>query len=542
MEPVESFIDFRELAWKARQHLWLIALPIVTSLCVAFLYLKTASPIYESFVIVSVGDRPAISGALQSIVNPDRSTDNPRDRVALLNNRVHQTGFLTTLAGRLGTVADPSVRAEARARVQGLHGISADELAQRMTATRLGQKIKILPEAGSGVSVRADDPDPRRATDVATAVVQLLLEQTRQGTLERAQARGAFSSDQIAVYQERLHRSEDALRAFQESLIGRNIQASVVNDANLDIARSLIRSNSEEMDQIRGRLRSELDTWNREGGGESSRPDLSSSNAASIEARLEELEVSYALAQLGGEKSAADAASLKSRVSEAREELYSEYLSLAQAALADYPEGARLAAAGTALDRSVLRTLKNKGDRLSSVLRAFTASVQSSPRDQIELERLRSAVDMNRQLLGTLQKEVTSSRLSEALETSELGLSIEVLEPAQVPLGPIFPDRTKTLGLAFLLGPLMGLGLVFAVERLGGVIRSVDQVERETGVPVIGTVPRVEEWARPGGFLQNHWAALSILLVLLVTGVYFTVYSATHAKEQSRPQSSVGDR
>lgn len=542
MEQLDSVIDFREVLWKARKYRWLIVLPIVVSLCVGFLFLKTSTRLYQSHVVLSVADLPAVSRTLQSIVSPDRSSERPRDRVVRLNDRVHQTSFLSTLANRVAMAPDPELRAEAQSEVQGVEGVSAQELTLRLMSMRLGRKISVSSGTGSLVNISATDPDPRRAKEIAAAVAALLMEQTRQGTLERAQARGAFSSDQIAVYQERLRRSEDALRTFQETLIGRNIQASVINDGNLDLARTLIRANSEEVARIRGRVQGERKAWSAEAGSEAVVPDLASRATGDLETRLRGLEGDYALAQLGDEKSAATAAALKTRISETRQDLYSEYLSLAQEALGAYSTGARLAAAGIALDRSILRTLQGKGERLSSLVRAFGVSVQSSPRDQIELNRLRGAVDMNRQLLGTLEKEVTSSRLSEALETSILGMTIEIAEPAQVPLSPIFPDRNKTLAIAFLLGPLVGIGLVFAIENLGGVVRTVEQAEQEAGVPVIGTVPRVEEWARPGGFLRNNWAAISIVLVLLATGVYYTIYSATHSREQTPPTSSVGER
>jgi hypothetical protein len=251
------------------------------------------------------------------------------------------------------------------------------------------------------------------------------------------------------------------------------------------------------------------------------------------------MEVDYALAQLGGEKSAASAEALLNRISATRQDLYRAYESLAQQTLADYPEGARLAAVGTALDRSVLRTLRAKGERLSSLVRGFSVSVQSSPRSQLELQRLQGAVDMNRQLLGTLQKEMTSSKLSEALEVSTLGMRVEVVEAAEVPLSPVFPDRNRTLAIAFLMGPLVGIGLVFAIERLGGVIRTVEQVEQEIGSPVVGTLPRVEEWARPGGFLKNHWAPISILFVLLLTGAFYTIHSATRSRERTPAPASM---
>jgi uncharacterized protein involved in exopolysaccharide biosynthesis len=542
MDPTESLIDFREIIWKARQYRWLILLPIVVSLCGAFLYLKTASRLYESHVVLSVSDRPSVSGSLQSLVSPDRAAARPRERIVQINDRIHQTAFLATLANRLGMSASPELRAEAQSRIAGLEGVSADDLVRRMMTSRLGRKISVTPGTGDLVNLSVTDASPRQANQIVTELVSLLVEQTRQSTLERAQARGAFSSDQIAVYQERLRKSEDALRAFQESLIGRNIQASVINDGNLDLARTLIRTNTEEMRQIRDRIASERQAFATEAGAEARVPDLTSGTASSLESRLADLEINYALAQLGDEKSAAASAALQIRISQARQDLYNEYLSEARDATGPASEGAVLAAAGIALDRSILRTLSRKGDRLSSLIRAFGTSVQSSPRDQIELNRLRGAVDMNRQLLGTLEKEVTSSRISEALETSVLGMTIEVAEPAQVPLTPIYPDRKRTLGIALLLGPLVGIGLVFAIEQLGGVVRSVEQAEKEIGAPVIGTVPRVEEWARPGGFLKNYWAPISIVLVLLATGIFYTIHSASHARDQKSPASSVGER
>lgn len=542
MDQFDTAIDLRAVLWKARQYRWLIVLPIVVALCVAFIYLKTADRLYSSRVVLSVADRPQISGTLQSIMNPDRPTDSPRDRIALLNTRVHETAFLRILAERLGITADGALRAEVESQARGLPGISVDDLVSRTLTSRLGRKLSVSAGAGSLVGVEAVDANPLRAREMATAAAGLLVEQARQMTLERAQARGAFSADQIAVYQERLRKSEDALRTYQESLIGRNISSSVVNDGNLDLARNLIRMNSEETDQIRARLQSERAAWTAAAGAGTVPPDLSSAAAASLEARLAELEINYALAQLGGERSAATATSLRTRVAETRQALYTELDAAAQGVAGDVSEDARASAVGMALDRAILRTLQGKSSRLNALVRNFASSVQSTPRDQLELERLRSAVDMNRQLLATLQKEVTSSRLSEALETSELGVKIDVVEAAQVPLYPVFPDRKKVFGIAAVLGPLMGIGLAFAVERLAGVIRTAEELEREIGSPVIGTVPRVEEWARPGGFLKNYWAPLSIMLVLLATGIFYAVYSSTHTGDRRPPAASVGTR
>ena len=67
----------------------------------------------------------------------------------------------------------------------------------------------------------------------------------------------------------------------------------------------------------------------------------------------------------------------------------------------------------------------------------------------------------------------------------------------------------------------VGLSAAAVNERLkklesAGVIRRFTALvdARALGVPILGTVPRVEGWRRPGSFLQRNWAMLSIGLVV----------------------------
>ena len=85
---------------------------------------------------------------------------------------------------------------------------------------------------------------------------------------------------------------------------------------------------------------------------------------------------------------------------------------------------------------------------------------------------------------------------------------------------------------ALLLGPLFGVGIIVGAERVGAILRTVEQAEEEMGTIVIGTIPRTKVVAT-GSFLQNNWAPLSILAMLLltalVTGVYASVSAAVGA-------------
>ncbi len=533
MPPNETTIDIRDLIWKVRQYRYLIILPIVVMLSGALVYYRLSTPLYESATIVSVGERAQVSPMLEPLVRADREAN---ASPALLDGRIHSRSFLQSLVERLGILRSPDLQELSRESTDRPQGISADEYILRVAITRLGRKISVIPGSGSLCRIVARDPNPVQAKVLAAAVADLLVEQSRESSLEMAQARGSFSADQISIYEERLRKSEDALRTFQESLIGRNLQASLINDGNLDIARNLIRLNNEEMDQIRSRLTIERRTWLDEAASGAVAPDLSSSAAANMDTRLEELEVSYGIASLGGEKAGGDVTLLKGRIADLRRGLLTEYESLAAALPGPFSDRSRSAISGIALDRSILRSLRSKGQRLTAQVASFAQGVRSSPRDQMEMERLRSEVDRNRTLVANLQKEATSSRLSEALQTSELGVRLDIVETAQIPLYPVSPNPLRIFGGAIFLGPLLGLGLIISIEKLGGVIRTVEQAEQEIGARVIGTVPRVEGWSRPGSFFSNHWAALSILLVLLLTGIFYTVRSALQpAHRSSRP-------
>lgn len=67
----------------------------------------------------------------------------------------------------------------------------------------------------------------------------------------------------------------------------------------------------------------------------------------------------------------------------------------------------------------------------------------------------------------------------------------KILQEASFPDGPFSPDLRRTLAFAVFVGLSFGIGIAFLRDRLDGRIRSRDDLEEHTGVPVLGIVPRV---------------------------------------------------
>ncbi|HYQ89171.1 MAG TPA: Wzz/FepE/Etk N-terminal domain-containing protein [Candidatus Binatia bacterium] len=522
MEQDTSILDFREMLWKARRYKWLALFPMVVVLCGAFVYLMITPPLYESTVVVSVDDKAPVSQALGNIVRSDQSEETRRERAMRVDSKIHSRPFLETLVNQLGYARDPALLAKAAVAAKELRGITPAEYAMRMSVFGLGKQIVVAPTTETRVSIAALDTDPRGAQRLASMIADNLNATNKASSIQRATERGEFSNDQIAVYEERLHKSEAALRSYQQSVIGQKLVSNPINESNYDGAREVISDARAEMDQIRSRLQTDLGAWQSSGGTGAGPPVLRSSRTAELESRLNELETSYGLAATDT-KRAAEEENIKLKIGGVRQGLFAEYQALA-GAQPNLSPGAQDAAAGIALDRAELRSLKLKEERLSGYAASFSRRMQSQPTEQLESERLTSEVQNNRDLLLALQKEATSSRISAALETSQLGMDFEILETPQLPLRPSHPDPVRILGIAFLVGPLMGIGLVIVAERLGAALHSLEQAEKEIGVRVIGTIPRIEGWAQPGGYVQKYWPVLSIALVLFATAVFYTLH------------------
>ncbi len=522
-EPQSAPIDLQDILWRVRRYRLLPFVPLVLVLCAALIYLRIAKPIYQSYVIVDMGSRATVSSALEPLVRSEREGGDFRANIERLNNRIHSRSFLSHLVDRLGIGRSPELLLEASAAVKRWKGITAEEYAMRIATNSISRKIVVMPAAQGQMRILAMDSDPREAQRLASTIAVAIIEEGKQNTLKRFRARGEFSADQVAVYEERLRKSETALREFQESAMKRRFTGSIVNDQNLIDARNLIQLTDSEMDQIRVRIRADLAEWQSRSGAGRDVPELRSARAAELESRLMTLEINHGVTSLQAAASKDDVAALTLKIGSARQELLNEYVSLARRLLTDQSDVVREAAAGIALDRSELRSLREKRKRLSDLVSEYTRNVESSPRNQMELDRLQSEVSTNRDLLLALRREATSSRISEALQTSHLGLQLEVIEEPQFPLAPVKPNKVKVVIIALLLGPVLSVGLILGAERVAAVVRSVEEAERELGIKVIGTVPRIEGWARPGSYFQKHGALLSIVLVVLFTVMFYTL-------------------
>lgn len=88
-------------------------------------------------------------------------------------------------------------------------------------------------------------------------------------------------------------------------------------------------------------------------------------------------------------------------------------------------------------------------------------------------------------------KNVTAEFIVTSKELVSNG-NVRVIEEVELPESPVSPNKKMNIAIAFLLGLMVSVGLVFLIEYLDNTYKSKEQLEKELDIPVLGTIPDVD--------------------------------------------------
>ncbi len=112
----------------------------------------------------------------------------------------------------------------------------------------------------------------------------------------------------------------------------------------------------------------------------------------------------------------------------------------------------------------------------------------------------------------------TIIRLSDAIADLEETLStlqartntVRIVEPARVPVDTVGGSKWLVFGLGFIVGSMLGSGLLMVFDDLFPRLNSLQRVKRLNGLPVLGNIPRMRLARKPSAdWLVLHHQPLS---------------------------------
>jgi len=232
--------------------------------------------------------------------------------------------------------------------------------------------------------------------------------------------------------------------------------------------------------------------------------DLATLNAALSQATADRIQAQARYEQLG--RAGASTEALRNQainnLRQRRAELAAEYQRLMVQFEPGYPAARALQSQISQLDRSIAR----EEGRVTGSLQADFREAQERERAlQARVDQLKgSFLDLRRRSIqyNIYQQEVDTNRaLYDGLlkRFEEIGVAggvginnVSVVDVAEVPDRPSSPRLLLNLAFALVIGLGIGTALAFALEQMDEAIGDPAEVQRRLGLPLLGSVPKVE--------------------------------------------------
>lgn len=375
----------------------------------------------------------------------------------------------------------------------------------RIAGELLAANVTVSPTRLSRlVDIRFTSPDPglsaRIANTWANAYIETNLERKSQAT---SYGRNLLQG-QLAQAKARLDESQRQLvnYASQQQIINLPAQGGgngTTGTAERSIvADDLATLNSALTQATTERIQAEA-RYHEAGRAGASTEALRNSAINMLRQRRAELAADYQKMMVQFEPGYAPARALKAQIDQLDRSISREEGRVTGSQLADYRE---------AQERE--RALRARVDQLKS-------SYLDLRRRSIQYNIFQQEVDTNRALYdGLLQ------RFKEIGVAGGVGINnIVVVDPATVPQKPSSPRLVLNLILAMFAGLGLGVVAAFVLEQMDEAIADPSEVERQLGLPLLGSVPRVDD-VTPREALLDRKSDLVDAYLAIQTNLSFT--------------------
>jgi succinoglycan biosynthesis transport protein ExoP len=415
----------------------------------------------------------------------------------LIKERQYGRGTPLEEAAALGRVEAPvNIATEIQImRSPGLAAKAAEHFEEAATP-RLVQTVDIRVPKGTNIAeISATSPEPQAARDY----VQALAQAYRDYTLERNQAEAerarSFVEGRIAVVGRQLQEAEDRLEEFrsQHGIAAAN-EATTQLTARIEALAEQHRRAGAEVAALSAQ-RKALSSRLAEEPSETVTETVGA-NPALVQLQQERIELENSRAELLAthEPTSRRVAqidrqieAIDERIAEEEDREVTEEVRATNPVHQDLTR--ELATTASAVDAAAARE-----QALGGTLREEEARLAQMPAIEVELARLQREVQAQEGTYSTLLATLEDLKIAEAskLPSADL-ISSEVPTPTE----PIRPQPRRNLLVSIGLGILLGLLTALLTEYVDDKFRTLEAIEEETGLPLLGGLPRVEGQARP---------------------------------------------
>jgi polysaccharide chain length determinant protein (PEP-CTERM system associated) len=356
-----------------------------------------------------------------------------------------------------------------------------------MSETRAGQ----LP--GFYIAVTLDNA--RHSQEVCTAITSMFIEQNLRLRQEHSETTTQFLAQELTSAKASLDDQDAKLAAFKSRHIGElpedehtNLSLLTELTSQLDASTQALARAQQDKTFNESVLSQQVSAWQASQTGRN--PETLEQQLIALQAHLTTLQSSYTDDYPDVIKAKSDIAALQKKIAES-----------------DAPNKASLTSKGPKIstepaqiqqlraqlhnDDLVIAAKTKEQEQIRRQIELYQARVQSSPAVEEQYKEMTRGYQTALDSYNGLQKELTDSNMAVNLERKQEGEQFVVLDPANLPDKPSFPNRPLFAAGGFGGGLVLGLGIAFFLEMKDSSFKTERDVEFALHLPVLAIVPEV---------------------------------------------------
>jgi capsular exopolysaccharide synthesis family protein len=335
-------------------------------------------------------------------------------------------------------------------------------------------KVKASATDGSIVKIKIEDTNPLRAQEIANSIAHSYLNQEIELKTSEADQTLMFIDEQLEAINKTLQSSQSKLEDFRKS----NIVVDISQTASLTSSKmSQYESKIQEL-EIEESVLSNLQQYinnNQDISG------ITLGSAAFTDPALSQLILNLQ-----------DAARKKKT-------LLIEFTEL-------HPDVLKLTEGINSMKASIRFTIKNdlsaiseRKRSLKKIIKNYEKSLSRLPTQERKLANLTRKSMVNEKIYGYLLER----RAETAILSSSTVSKTRIIDDALLPDSPIKPKRILIVIVGFVLGLVVGIALAFLRELLDDTVKSAEEIERLTTIPLYGAIPLIKGKKYTSAFLES---------------------------------------
>jgi polysaccharide biosynthesis transport protein len=154
----------------------------------------------------------------------------------------------------------------------------------------------------------------------------------------------------------------------------------------------------------------------------------------------------------------------------------------------------------------VVQSIRNEYESALAQERSLMAALDQQKQEAMQLNRkgidygvLSRDAATNREVFNSLLQRAKETGISGELKTS----NIRVVDPAELPRAPAYPNRGTSLLYGFSGGAAFAFALVFFFEYMDNRIKTPEEIKTHLGVPFLGMVPALFDYGLTDPLIHN---------------------------------------